>query len=68
MAHLDQRRSPAGRPIRIRENVRSLPEWVARRRRVYRLIDSTAERAKRLVRRWLVRRPTGAPRASQRMV
>jgi hypothetical protein len=67
MPHNDQRRSPAGRPIRIRENVRPLPEWVARRRRVYRLIDSTAERAKRLVRRWLVPRPTSAPRASQRM-
>jgi hypothetical protein len=42
-----------------------MPEWLVRRRRVYRLIDATAEQAKRLVRRWLVPRPNGAPRASQ---
>jgi hypothetical protein len=53
------RTTPAGRPIRLRDDRRVIPQWVARRRRAYRLIDSLAAGAKHLVRRWLVRRPGG---------
>jgi hypothetical protein len=62
MARADERRSPAGRPITVRAEVRSAPAWVLRRRRAYRLIDTAAECAKHAVRRWLVPRPARARR------
>jgi hypothetical protein len=62
MTHLDPWRSPAGRPIVLRRELHAIPAWVARRRRLYRLIDRLADHAKGAVRRWLVPRPAGAPR------
>jgi hypothetical protein len=52
------RRSPKGRLIHVRD-VRqpTVPEWVARRRRAYRLIDAVAHAAKHAVRQWLAPRP-----------
>ena len=57
-----RRRSPAGRPVRIHSHTPQVPDWIVRRRRAYRLIDSVAEHAKRMVRRWLLPRPEGAQR------
>jgi hypothetical protein len=54
------RYSPAGRPIRLRDNRYVPPEWVARRRRTYNVIDTLADGAKRIVRRWLLPRPKSA--------
>jgi hypothetical protein len=51
------RRSPDGRPIRIYDTTHTLPTWLSRRRRAYRLTDSVAEQAKRAVRVWLLPRP-----------
>ena len=62
MTDLRQRRSPAGRPVRIQPHNQDVPEWVVRRRRVDRLIDTLAATAKRVVRRWFLPRPAGAPR------
>jgi hypothetical protein len=38
------------------------PDWIARRRKAYRLIDRMADGAKHVVRRWLLPRPSGASR------
>jgi hypothetical protein len=62
MTDVRQRRSPAGRPVRIQAHNQDVPEWVVRRRRVDRLIDWLAVSAKRAVRRWLLPRPAGAHR------
>jgi hypothetical protein len=51
------RHSPAGRTIHIRQQSRTVPRWVARRRRAYRLIDVVADGAKHVIRRWLLPRP-----------
>jgi hypothetical protein len=57
-----ERSSPAGRPIRVRTTRQVPPEWVARRRKAYRLIDRMADGAKHVVRRWLLPRPASAHR------
>jgi hypothetical protein len=38
------------------------PDWIARRRKAYRLIDRMADGAKHVVRRWLLPRPSDASR------
>jgi hypothetical protein len=60
------RKSPGGRPVRIHSNRSEVPEWIVRRRRAYRLIDTVADQAKRMVRRWLLPRPAGARRQERR--
>ena len=59
---LAERSSPAGRPIRLRAARHVSPDWIARRRKAYRLIDRMADGAKHVVRRWLLPRPSNAPR------
>ena len=56
------RSSPAGRPIRVHATRQVPPDWIARRRKAYRLIDRMADGAKHVVRRWLLPRPSNAPR------
>jgi hypothetical protein len=58
MSDASPRQSPDGRPIHVRDaNPRVVPEWVARRRRAYRLIDAVAYAAKHAVRSWVAPRP-----------
>lgn len=68
MAYQHSRSSPDGRPISIRREIRAIPQWVARRRRAYKLVDVVADHAKRAVKRWLIPRPSRHPgRTLQRM-
>jgi hypothetical protein len=62
-----ERISPDGRPIRVRHSKKTMPTWLVRRRRAYRLIDQVAESAKLVVRHWLLPRPRNSARPSRQM-